>query len=120
MKLRTLFHSALSMALVACAFSNAQATDDRPDNTPPEGFVALFNGKDLSGWKGLVESPPKRAKMASGELAAKQKKADEQMLEHWKTENGMIVFDGKGDNLCTAKDYADFELLVDWKIEQQG
>ena len=22
------------------------------DNTPPEGFTALFNGKDLTGWKG--------------------------------------------------------------------
>jgi hypothetical protein len=24
------------------------------DNVPPDGFVALFNGKDLTGWKGLV------------------------------------------------------------------
>ena len=23
------------------------------DNTPPEGYTALFNGKDLTGWKGL-------------------------------------------------------------------
>ena len=27
------------------------------DNTPPAGFTALFNGKDLTGWKGLVELP---------------------------------------------------------------
>ena len=37
------------------------------DNTPPPGFVALFNGKDLTGWKGLVkpplDSPAQRAKM---------------------------------------------------------
>ena len=32
------------------------------DNTPPPGFVALFNGKDLTGWKGLVADPPARAR----------------------------------------------------------
>ena len=43
-------------------------------NVPPAGFVALFNGKDLSGWKGFVADPPQRAKMSSEELAAEQKK----------------------------------------------
>src|SRR5690606_13772004 len=41
------------------------------------GFVSLFNGKDLSGWKGLVENPIKRDAMSAKELAAAQKKADE-------------------------------------------
>ena len=27
------------------------------DNTPPAGFTALFNGRDLTGWKGLLASP---------------------------------------------------------------
>ncbi len=90
------------------------------DNTPPPGFVALFNGKDLGGWKGLVADPPKRAKMSAEELAVEQKKADESMRAHWKAEDGMLVFDGKGQNLCTAKDYLDFELLVDWKILKDG
>ena len=90
------------------------------DNTPPEGFVALFNGKDLTGWKGLVEDPPARAKMSPEKLATAQIKADKRMREHWKAENGEIVYDGKGDNLCTAKDYGDFEMLVDWKIPPKG
>jgi hypothetical protein len=42
------------------------------------------------------------------------------MREHWKAETGELVFDGKGDNLCTAKDYGDFEMLVDWKIPPKG
>ncbi len=86
------------------------------DNTPPEGFKALFNGKDLSGWKGLVADPPKRAKMSAETLAEEQKKADEVMREHWKVVDGVLIFDGKGQNLCTSKDYGDFEMFVDWKI----
>ncbi len=90
------------------------------DNTPPDGFVALFNGKDLTGWKGLVGDPKSRAKMSAEELAAAQQKADEQALAHWKVEDGVIVFDGHGQNLCTAKDYGDFEMYVDWKIMPNG
>ena len=30
-----------------------------------EGFVQLFNGKDLEGWKGLVENPIARSKMSA-------------------------------------------------------
>jgi Domain of Unknown Function (DUF1080) len=90
------------------------------DNVPPDGFVALFDGKDLAGWKGLVEDPIKRAKMTPEELAAKQQKADEDMRAHWHPENGVLVFDGKGQSICTTKDYGDFELLVDWKIEKDG
>lgn len=90
------------------------------DNKPPKGFVALFNGKDLDGWKGLVKDPPARAKMSPDELAAAQVKADQRMRDHWRVENGEVVFDGKGDNLCTKKDYGDFEMLVDWKIPPKG
>ncbi len=94
--------------------------EDRPLNVPPEGFTALFNGKDLTGWKGLVGNPKSRAAMAPEELASKQKEADERMKAHWKAVDGVLVFDGKGDSLCTAKDYGDFELYVDWKIEKSG
>lgn len=92
----------------------------RPDNTPPEGFTALFNGKDLTGWKGLVADPKKRAAMKPEELAAAQAKADEKMKAHWAAKDGVLVFDGKGDNLCTAKDFGDFEFWVDFKIEAKG
>ncbi len=90
------------------------------DNTPPEGFAALFNGKDLTGWKGLVANPLARAKMTPEQLAQAQKKADERMRAHWRVEDGALVFDGKGDSLCTAKDYGDFEMYVDWKILAHG
>jgi len=98
----------------------ASAACPGEDNVPPPGFVALFNGKDLTGWKGLVASPPARAKMTPQQLADAQKKADERMRAHWKVQDGALVFDGKGDSFCTAKDYGDFELYVDWKILPRG
>jgi len=85
-----------------------------------EGFVPLFNGKDLSGWKGLVKDPPARSRMTPEALRKGQKTADEDMRRHWQVIDGTLVFDGRGQSLCTVKDYADFELFVDWKIEPQG
>ena len=85
-----------------------------------EGFVPLFNGKDLSGWKGLVKDPPARAKMTKRKLETEQKAADENMRRHWQVVDGTLFFDGHGDSLCSAEDYSDFELYVDWRIEPGG
>ncbi|MFQ5811218.1 MAG: DUF1080 domain-containing protein, partial [Armatimonadota bacterium] len=101
-------------------FRNIRIKELHPDNRPPPGYYALFTGRDLRGWKGLVASPPKRAEMTPAELAEAQKKADERMRQHWKVEDGMIVYDGKGNSLCTVRDYRDFEMVVDWKIEAGG
>ena len=108
------------LAFSLLSFALSASAEERPLNTPPKGFTALFNGKDLSGWKGLVGNPKSRAAMKPEELAAAQEKANISMREHWKAEDGILVFDGKGQSLCTEKDYADFELYVDWKIEKGG
>jgi hypothetical protein len=84
------------------------------------GFVPLFDGRSLDGWKGLVADPPARAKMTPAQLASAQAAADEKMRAHWKVVDGVLAFDGKGESLCTKGDYRDFELLVDWKIEKGG
>ncbi len=85
-----------------------------------QGFTSMFNGKNLEGWKGLVENPISRAQMTQKELADKQAAANIKMIENWKAEDGMIKFSGKGANLCSVKDYADFELIVDWMISKEG
>ena len=108
-------------------FRNIQIKDlcsSEKQNVPPDDFVALFNGKDLKGWKGLLKSPNdnpiKRAALSPAEHQAAQKLADEDMRANWSVVNGQIVFSGKGRSLCTVKDYADFEMLVDWKLPAHG
>jgi hypothetical protein len=111
-------------ALGAVTVPPAAAAGQAGLNQPPEGFVALFNGNDLTGWKGLLkgpyDNPDKRAALSPEERAKLQQEADENMRAHWKVEDGVLVFDGKGRSLCTAKDYGDFEMLVDWKILKGG
>jgi hypothetical protein len=96
------------------------------DNTPPEGFTALFNGKDLANWKGLLkpplDNPYKREPLSAEDRSKAQAEADENMRKHWSAQDGVLLYDGKagGRSLCTAKDYGDFEMYVDWKIGPEG
>jgi len=80
----------------------------------PEGFVELFNGRDLSGWKGVMakpyNNPLKRAELSD------QADADALMRKHWHIVEGVLFFDGGGSNLATIREYGDFEMLVDWKL----
>ncbi len=86
-----------------------------------DGFVSIFNGKDLTGWKGLVQNPIARAKMTKAQLAKAQAKADELMNKNWKVEDGCIVYHGDSfDNLCTVKQYGDFEMYIDWMLDPAG
>ncbi len=84
------------------------------------GFVSMFNGKDLSGWQGLVDDPIKRARMSRTELERRQAEADMMISANWSVKDGCIMFTGKGANLCSVKQYGDFEMLVDWKISKAG
>jgi hypothetical protein len=110
--------SAIGLLLLA-GFAAVGGAGDKKDNVPPEGFIALFNGKDLTNWQGAIDVR-QRAKLDGEALEAAQKKRDEQVLPHWTVKDGVLINDGKGGNLATIKDYTDFELLVDWKIEPAG
>jgi type 1 glutamine amidotransferase len=66
----------------------------------PEGFVSLFNGHDLSGWK-----------VPDGDNG------------HWKVVDGTIDYDAgsesSGDkSLWSDREYRDFVLEVDWRIKE--
>jgi hypothetical protein len=96
----------------------SQAQAKRINQEP--GFISLFNGKDLSGWQGLVGNPISRSKMTPEQLATAQAKANESARQDWVVKDGLLIFTGHGDNLATVKKYRNFEMWVDWKITEKG
>ena len=114
----------LLLGVTAMAAGGAGDKAGPKDNMPPPGWVALFNGKDLTNWQGLVDVK-QRSQLTPAQLAAKQKEANAIILPHWTVKDGILHYDGKGtnkkgNNLQTAKDYGNFELAVDWKIGSKG
>jgi hypothetical protein len=63
----------------------------------PPGFTALFNERDLAGWR------------AEGDAAS-----------HWQVRDGVFDYDGKGADLWTEREYGDFVLMVDWRLMTPG
>lgn len=69
---------------------------------PPKGkgWVSLFNGKDMTGWK-----------VPEGDNG------------HWKVLDGVIDYDArseskKGKNLVTEKEFGDYVLRIDWRLKK--
>ena len=90
-----------------CVLVNALLTGSTPvaareaDNEPPPGFVSLFNGKDLSGWR-----------VPEGDGG------------HWKVVDGVIDYDAESEakqrdkSLWSEREFGDFVLRVDWRIKE--
>jgi hypothetical protein len=106
------------VTVVLLAASAMAATQDRPFNQPPPGFTALFNGKDLSGWRGRKPNfdPAVERQLTKAELSALQTIWNTERDQHWKVDvaKGEIVSDGNNPHLATEQTYGDFELWVDW------
>ena len=71
----------------------------RAQQAAPAGFVSLFNGNDLSGWK-----------IPEGDNG------------HWKVVGGVIDYDAQSEapgdkSLWTIKSYKNFQAKVDWRIK---
>lgn len=111
--------TALASLVLGTAASAAQ---------PPAGFTALFNGKDLKGWRGgttfdhrklLAMTPEQRAEQIKKWTAPDQKGSMMEMGKtgkpHWYVEGDELVNDGFGAYATTEKDYGDFELLLEYK-----
>jgi hypothetical protein len=99
--MRTILFGVLTLTVAFCTSTRAA------DNVPPEGFTALFNGKDFTGWsaaKGQEETDADKAKWQ----------------QNWKVADGVIQFDGKGPCLWTQGKHADFVLMVDWRFPEKG
>jgi Domain of Unknown Function (DUF1080) len=79
------------------AFGLASPVPSGESENPPKGFVSLFNGKDLTGWK------------ATGKK------------EVWGAENGVIYVSGSGGGwLLTEREYGDFELRLEYKMSKHS
>ena len=91
------------------AFSQAQ-----PQPQPPNGFTALLNGRDLTGWYGLEHFDPRTLRAMKDDVRAAKRRANEQSFRaHWRIEDGELVNDGEGPYATTDRDYGDIELLVE-------
>jgi hypothetical protein len=107
-----------------------------------DGFQAIFNGKDLTGWQALIDlengslkfgaglnpAEPALLKLSPAERAAKQKFSNDRYLKHWSVVDGILVFDGivadkltpSGEGWSESPDHqecGDVDLCVDWCIE---
>lgn len=122
---------------LTCTSKAAEWDNVVPPALAREGFVSLFNGKDLTGWQALIDigtlkfgaglNPTDLDKLTPAERAAKQKESNDTYLKHWSVVDGILVFDGVvanketgekgGQNLQTVKEYGDIELYVDWCVE---
>ena len=68
-------------------------------DSAPEGFVSLFNGEDLSGWR-----------VPEGDGG------------HWKVVDGVIDYDAESEaegdrSLWTEDEFGDYVLRIDWRIK---
>lgn len=105
-------------ALTLLAFATAASA---ADPSPPKGFTALFNGKDFTNFKGWDihakgGSPVDLAKLTPEEKKKKFDTWTAALKDHWTIADGELVNKGTGPFLASEKDYADFELLIEYKL----
>jgi hypothetical protein len=116
---------ACAVAMLCCPAAEAQVAEPTASSStessaaqvaPPKSFVALFNGQDLEGWRGMGHWDPRKYWELDAEAkAAFDAKNWEDAQRHWRVENGELVNDGAGVYLTTADDYRDFELHLEYK-----
>jgi hypothetical protein len=93
------------------------------DNRPPKGFTTLFNGRDFNNWIGGIGTVDWRKveAMPQKERAERQTHLNDGIHKHWHVEDGVLVSDGDQNFfLSTPREYTDFEMWVDWKINKDG
>jgi hypothetical protein len=109
---------------LASAFGLPAAADDKNDD---QGWVQLFNGKDLTGWKLYPDPNPKEIKQIikkekDGKVIAyygRMPNGDEEPL--WRVENGLLIGSGPHSHLFSERgDYQNFRYRVVAMINDHG
>ncbi|MCA8956055.1 MAG: DUF1080 domain-containing protein, partial [Planctomycetes bacterium] len=84
--------------------------------TAPQGFVNLMPGRDLAGWWGLsTENPAVWQKLTPDALRQKREASRADIRKHWTVVGDELHNDGHGLFLTTERDYADFELRIEYR-----
>lgn len=66
-----------------------------------DGWLALFDGESLDGWRGFrQEGPPGAWRVVDGALA--------------------LTGEGEGGDLITEESFDDYELALEWRVEEGG
>ena len=113
----------LSLVLLISAIGGTSRQSSAADS---DGWIPLFNGKDLTGWK--IPNPPSgqftgviEKKNADGKVVAfvgKMKDGKEVTL--WEVKDGLIVGGGPASHIFTDGEYDNFHYRVVVKINDKG
>lgn len=117
--------TAVVLAMLSAVAAPALAADD-------DGYVSLFNGKDMTGWKMHPET--NKGSIASfvekkvdgkvvaivGKVFDKAKKETKDVTL-WEVKDGLLVGGGPMSHIYTEKgDYKNFRFRVEMKINDKG
>lgn len=85
---------------------------------PAEGYLPV--SLEPSGWEAVVGDPETRKAMKAKALAKAQTEARAAMAKNWTAENGVLTGAADGGTIGSAKNYENFELILDWKTEGEA
>jgi hypothetical protein len=128
---RVLVAAGLAAAVAAGATGAAPGDQEKTADAPKagaDGWIPLFNGKDLSGWKIHPNPNPgayARTVPVKGEGGAvvgfAGETKDGKTIPLWTVKDGLLVGSGPHSHLFTEKDdYTDFRYRVVAKINDKG
>lgn len=110
--------AAIGMVISGCCGTSPAAHPRTNDHAST--WIQLCDGQTLNGWRGWTGDPWLQGPTDDRHPLMEQSIADQRMREHWHIHDGTLHFDGKGNSLCTAQSFSDFELTLDWKILPGG
>lgn len=96
---RTVLATAVTTLALSTAAEAQQAMNTLTDAERSAGWILLFDGRSLDGWRGYnMPSLP----------------------EGWAVQDGTLARVGPGGDIITEAEYENFELTFDWKVGTGG
>jgi hypothetical protein len=79
---------------VFCLLIQNRVQADEAWRPSGDGWISLFNGKDLAGWKTPAQD------------------------HTWKVIDGVIDYEAKGGSLATEQQFGDYKLHIEWRFKR--